>query len=109
MRKVDQAAEKANSTVETYKGDFNFAFRAGVSFANSKDNEWILCAAIEIKTIDRNQIVLLYRELGETYIGKKGFLTSKGRFVDRKEAGKIAYEIGQIDKEVDELTSEMLY
>ena len=39
----------------------------------------------------------------------QGFLTSKGNFVDRKEAGKIAYERGQITKETDCLFSEDLY
>jgi hypothetical protein len=40
---------------------------------------------------------------------KQGFLTSKNRFLDRKEAAKLAFEIGQIDKETDELFSEDLY
>ena len=40
---------------------------------------------------------------------EQGFLTSKGRFVDRKEAGKIAFERGQIKKETDCLFSEDLY
>lgn len=40
---------------------------------------------------------------------EQGFLTSKGNFVDRKEAGKIAYERGQITKETDCLFSEDLY
>lgn len=39
----------------------------------------------------------------------QGFMTSKGRFVDRKEAGKIAFECGQIDKENDYLFSEDIY
>lgn len=44
--------------------------------------------------------------VGET---EQGFLTSKGRFVDRNEAGKIAFERGQITKETDCLFSEDLY
>ena len=40
---------------------------------------------------------------------KAGFLTSKGRFVDRKEGGQIAYDAGQISKPTDCLTSEHLY
>lgn len=42
-------------------------------------------------------------ELGEV---EQGFLTSKNRFVDRKEAGKIAFEAGQTDKLIDYLYSE---
>ena len=36
----------------------------------------------------------------------QGFLTSHDRFVDRKEAAKIAYSAGQIYEEIDELFSE---
>lgn len=39
----------------------------------------------------------------------QGFLTSKNRFVDRKEAAKIAFAIGQIDKEKRSLFSEDIY
>lgn len=39
----------------------------------------------------------------------QGFLTSKGRFVDSKEAGQIAFEAGQISKPTDCLVSEDLY
>ncbi len=39
----------------------------------------------------------------------QGFLTSLDRFVDRKEAGEIAYLAGQIDKITDSLFSEDLY
>lgn len=47
----------------------------------------------------------------------QGFYTSKGRFVDRKEGMKIAYECGQVDKElafgedgkINELFSEDIY
>lgn len=38
-----------------------------------------------------------------------GFMTSKGRYVDREEAAKIAFETGQIDKEKRVLYSEDLY
>lgn len=39
----------------------------------------------------------------------QGFLTSKNRFVDRKEAGQIAYKAEQIGKLTDCLFSEDLY
>lgn len=39
----------------------------------------------------------------------QGFLTSKGRFVDRKEAAKIAFSAGQISDQKEELYSEDLY
>lgn len=39
----------------------------------------------------------------------QGFLTSKGRFVDRDEAGQIAFAAGQTDREGLCLTSEDLY
>ena len=39
----------------------------------------------------------------------QGFFTSNNRFVDRKEAAKIAFECGQINKEVEVLFSENLY
>jgi len=38
--------------------------------------------------------------------GKQGFLTSDNRFVDRKEAGQIAYASNQISRETDRLFSE---
>ena len=39
----------------------------------------------------------------------QGFLTSDDRFVDRKEAGQIAFDAGQIPKLTDCLLSEDLY
>ena len=41
--------------------------------------------------------------------GKQGFLTNTNRFVDRIEAGKIAFKAGQTDKENKFLYSEDLY
>lgn len=38
-----------------------------------------------------------------------GFMTSRGRYVDRHEAAKIAFECGQIDKEIKTLYSEDIY
>jgi hypothetical protein len=44
-------------------------------------------------------------------VGKtvQGFLTNTNRFVDRKEAGKIAYTAEQINKPTNSLYSENLY
>lgn len=39
----------------------------------------------------------------------QGFVTSKGRFVFRDKAGKIAFEAGQIDKETKLLFSEDMW
>jgi len=40
---------------------------------------------------------------------RQGFLTSKDRFVTRKEAAQIALDAGQIPKQIDILFSEDLY
>mgnify|MGYP003418770134 FL=1 len=40
---------------------------------------------------------------------EQGFLTNTNRFVDRSEGAKIAFESGQIDKEIKTLYSEDLY
>lgn len=40
---------------------------------------------------------------------EQGFLTSKNRFVNRIEGAKIAFEAGQIVKEIKKLYSEDLY
>lgn len=39
----------------------------------------------------------------------QGFLTSKNRFVDREEAGRIAYEAGQTETLITTLYSENIY
>ena len=39
----------------------------------------------------------------------QGFLTNTDRFVDRKEAGKIAFEANQIKQQTERLFSEDLY
>jgi hypothetical protein len=39
----------------------------------------------------------------------QGFITSRGRYVDREEAGRIAFEVGQTDRLLSSLTSEDLY
>ena len=95
---------------------------------NSK--EYILCAAIKRKRpkkchkcyydqlSDIFEIEIGYRHPDIMYRFFKevstepysdGFYTSKGRFVDRKEAAKIAYECGQTSEFKGLLFSEDLY
>jgi hypothetical protein len=93
--------------------------------------EYIICAAIHYndgktylhqpKNIDSGIVVCGRRHHNIIYnwnqlsLGKtrrtdtEGFLTSKDRFVDRKEGGRIAFEAGQIKKITDCLFSEDLY
>ena len=49
------------------------------------------------------------RKMLGMYEREQGFLTNKNRFVGREEAGKIAYEAGQIDQPITRLFSEDLY
>ena len=49
---------------------------------------------------------LMQHEAGEEI---QGFLTNTNRFVDRKEAGDIAFKAGQIDKENNHLYAEDIY
>lgn len=42
-------------------------------------------------------------------ISTQGFLTNTDRFVDRKEAAKIAFEAGQVPELYEQLISEHLY
>ena len=95
--------------------------------------EYILCAAIKrlkpvsviaynYKTSTKEQDDIYSVEIGRRHndimarFGKKvlgvnqqGFYTSYGRFVDRKEALKIAKDAGQIELENETLYSEDLY
>ncbi len=41
--------------------------------------------------------------------GEQGFLTDDGRFVDREEAARIAFESGQMDRQVRSLFSEDIF
>lgn len=41
--------------------------------------------------------------------GIEGFVTTAGLFLNRKEAAKLAYEMGQINEPVESLKSEHLY
>jgi hypothetical protein len=88
---------------------------------NSK--EYILCAAIEMKEVkytvlDAYSFISGYRhcdilsQFGREVITSpdaQGFMTSKGRFVNRHEAAQIAFECGQISKNMNILSSEDLY
>lgn len=94
--------------------------------------EYILCAAIwykdftppvhNVKNIDRGVVLCGYRHgyiMGQfkTLTGNRtpafnheqGFLTSKNRFIDRKEAHKLFIENGGIPEFEKELYSEDLY
>ena len=97
---------------------------------NSK--EYIICAAIWYKDAEKINVKYLnidkgiifpclnhdYSMLSRMFPNVKsfmkdnteqGFLTSKRRFVDRKEGSKIAFECGQIKKDDGCLFSEDLY
>ena len=89
--------------------------------------EYILCAALKRKApklialpndLPKIEIGLRHFDIRDRFHGEvsmkmedQGFLTSKGRFVSRKEAEKIARECGQITGHLigGELTSEDLY
>ena len=99
-------------------------------YNHGKDVEWILCSAIKRNerrncdnpyhegTNDLINIELGYRHhdiiwrFGEELEDgpyAQGFYTSKGRFVGREEAAKIAYAAGQIKSQKSRLFSEDLY
>lgn len=88
--------------------------------------ETILCAAIKLR--EPRKLATTYSDLSiceigyrhcdiferfETLLSRKpadqGFFTSAGRFVDRREAARIAYESGQITQPVTQLFSEDIY
>ena len=97
-----------------------------------RKDEYILCAAIHFKDgkIHEHQpdniesgFVITGRRHHNCYMSLHilniphiypetridGFLTSYDRFLNREEAGKFAFEAGQIDKPTDCLFSEDLY
>lgn len=97
-----------------------------------KDKEYIGCSAIWFSNdtterahfhssygIDSGIVLCGFRHphilaqkkyLPEGYkIKAQGFMTSYGRFVDRHEAAKIAYEAGQIEKPLEVLFSEDVF
>lgn len=94
--------------------------------------EYILCSAIwyqddesyvhQPKNIEYGFVVCgrrhhnIINTLGQKFLFKtqknrsvQGFLTNTDRFVDRKEAAKIAYKYGQISAPKKELYSEDIY
>lgn len=101
--------------------------------ANNERPEYILCAAIHYqdgkvyqhqpKNIDNGIVIcgrrhyncftILYSLLGDNYntkfIHDQGFLTSKNRYVNRKEGAEIAFKSGQIKQEQKTMCSEDLY
>lgn len=109
---------------------FDIAMREMV-IQNSEKQEWILCSAIkrlERRAVDGNpywegtndilDIELgmrhhdIFRRFGDEmdpHMEAQGFYTSKGRFVGREEAAKIAYAAGQISSPTNKLFSEDLY
>ncbi len=99
--------------------------------ANNEKFEYVICAAIHFddgkfyvhqpRNITKG-FVICGRRHHNCFIAKKcsefsektgdaiqGFLTSKDIFLDRKEAGKLAFEAGQITTETTCLFSEDLY
>lgn len=102
-------------------------YEEGKMIDNSK--EYILCAAIK-RDVPRAETVLKNNDIHKIELGyrhcdirdrfpfevkckpsNEGFYTSKGRFVSRDEAERIARECGQIDGDLigGVLTSEDLY
>ncbi len=102
--------------------------------ANNKKPEYIICAALWFKdgkqhvhqprNVDSGFVVCGRRHHNCFYIASiciadgysevkgscvQGFLTSRDRFVDRAEGGKIAFEQKQINEETDCMFSEDLY
>lgn len=84
--------------------------------------EYILCATIKVEFEGKSTLILGYRHNNCFELGKlteiprevisnsiQGFLTSKNKFVTRKEASLIAFEAGQITEKIEILTSEDLY
>lgn len=81
--------------------------------------EYILCAAIKLFVTDfivcghrHSDCIQLFCSITGhkiTSSDEQGFLTSKNRFVDRREAARIAFEAGQVAELSDCLISEELY
>ena len=105
---------------------------ASAGQSKEKPKEYILCAAIWINNEHELyhqpypspkgwtlcghrhcQIIELYASMMKSPITKtkyvQGFLTNQNEFVSRKRAAEIALLAGQIEKPINELTSEDLY
>lgn len=84
--------------------------KTGIVFAGWRHGECFLLLeawAERLTDTERAEIIALeeYALQGQN----QGFVTSKGRYVSRKEAGRIAFWSGQIDRLLTTLTSEDLY
>lgn len=62
-----------------------------------------------IKEYFSEKFIESYNQLHSKPIAIQGFITNKGRFVNREEAAVIAYNCGQIQKPINKLFSEDLY
>lgn len=89
---------------------------SGNASQNSPERIWLAAIRMQNGTIftgkhhgDCLLTAIRVNQLDE-YIGsnQQGFVTDRYRFVDRHEAGEIAYKAGQIDKPTDCLISEDL-
>lgn len=99
-------------------------------YKNASKPEYVLCAAIWVDdkqhhlhqphNIETGYVVAGWRHhnciqlismicSGAARGAIQGFLTSKGRFIDRSTAGRMAKEVGQIDYKCSLLFSEDLY
>lgn len=110
----------------------------GDLLSNTDKEEYVICAAIYVNNGEINHHQPKNIEIGFVVSGRRhhncfctimaitgnertiklliddakieqGFLTSKDRFINRKEAGLLAYSQGQIKKQTDCLFSEDLY
>ena len=83
-------------------------FQDGVEYPHQPRNVesgYVLCGLRHHNCI-ANRFVVGMEKIPDSI---QGFLTSRDRFVDRKEGAKIALQQGQIEQEVDILFSEDLY
>lgn len=64
------------------------------------------CINVITHALNMRTVTFGERSVGESI---QGFITSKNRFVDRKEAGEIAFECGQISAPNSYLFSEDIY
>lgn len=73
------------------------------------DSGFVICGFRHNNIIGVLSTNNLYRNDGKEYKTTQGFITSCGRFVDRKEDGLIAFNSGQIKENNKCLFSEDLY
>lgn len=104
-----------------------------INLQKSRKNEYIICAAVYYKNDQERGCdsddkktgfpvcgrrhsdcyIVLFKIVPSENVNKgnavEGFMTSTGRFVNRKEAVKIAFDVKQIKEQADILISEDLY